>query len=128
MQLSLLDAVARLERPRKRQRETARSVYAVQRAVDEARAAAGHETREGQVLRLLGWHWNATQTSPTALELLDWARAQGETLFDINSLRPRLTALVEAGHVETAGKRRCRVSGKTVHTWRVCGIGGKGRS
>ena len=68
------------------------------------------------------------QTSPTALELLDWARAQGETLFDINSLRPRLTALVEAGHVETAGKRRCRVSGKTVHTWRVCGIGGKGRS
>ena len=118
-QLSLLAAVERQERPWKRQRATARAVYAAQRARDETRRTAGQETREGQVLRLLAWHWNETQDSPTALELLAWARVKGETLFDVNSMRPRLTALVGDGLVESAGKRRCSVSGKTVHTWRV---------
>lgn len=126
MQLSLLDGVARAERPRKRQRQTARAAYAVQRDRDRAKAAAGQETREGQVLRLLAGYWNALQSSPTALELIAWARARGEQVFDVNSVRPRLTALVEAGLVETAGKRPCRVSGVTVHTWRVAAVGGKG--
>lgn len=126
-QLSLLADVARTERPWKRQRQTARAVYAAQRAVDVAKAEAGEETRAGQVLRLLAWHWNATQHSPTALELLAWARAHGETFFDVNSLRPRLTELVDHGLAESAGKRRCQVSGKVVHTWRVRAVGGKGR-
>lgn len=128
MQPLLIAGCERRERPWKRQRATARAIYALQRAVDRAKAEAGQETREGQALRLLAWHWNATQESPTALELLAWARAHGEHLFDINSLRPRLTALVESGLVESAGKRRCGVSGKTVHTWRVCDVGGKGRT
>lgn len=123
-QLPLLVEVERAERPWKRQRSTAKAVYARRRSEDQAKAAAGKETREGQILRLLAWHWNATQTSPTALELLRWARERGESLFDVNSLRPRVTSLVEAGLVESAGKRRCTVSGQTVHTWRVREVGG----
>lgn len=118
-QPSLLDAVIRDDRPRKRVRQTSRAVYAEQRAKDQAKADAGHEGREGQVLRLLAAYWNALQGSPTALELLQWATYRGEQLFDANSVRPRITALVDAGLVESAGKRRCQVSGKTVHTWRV---------
>lgn len=126
-QLSLLDRVQQREKPYKRQRQTARAVYAVRRAADQARAAAGEETREGQILRVLAWHWNATQTSPTARELFAWAVDRGEPLDDINSVRPRITALVECGLVEAAGKRACAISGKRVSTWRVCEIGGKGR-
>lgn len=115
----LLDDVARVERPWKRQRSTARAVYRQQRAVDTAKAEAGHETRQGQALRCLSAYWNRYQASPTALELLSWAKTRGENLFDVNSLRPRLTALVDAGVVETAAKRACTVSGQTVYTWRV---------
>jgi hypothetical protein len=110
-------------RAHKRQRSTAREVYRQQRAVDVAKAEAGKETREGQVLRLLAWHFNATQISPTALELLAWARSKGEHLFDVNSLRPRLKELFDRGLVEPRGKRTCAVSGKTVHTWACREIG-----
>jgi hypothetical protein len=118
-QLGLLDRVARQERPWKRQRQTAREVYRQVRERDQARAAAGKETREAQALRLLAWHWNATQQSPTARELFEWAKAKGQRLDDINSIRPRLHALVEQGLVAPGAKRRCEVSGKTVHTWHV---------
>ena len=114
--MSLKDYVADLK-------ENQTAIYYLT-AEDEAKAASGHETRAGQVLRLLAWHWNATQTSPTALELLAWARARGEVLFDVNSIRPRLTELVEANLVESAGKRPCAVSGALVHTWRVKQVGG----
>jgi len=112
-------------RPRahKRQRQSAREVYRQQRAVDVTKAARGQETREGQVLRTLAAHWNATQRSPTALELLEWARARGERVFDVNSIRPRLNELVARGLVEPRAKRRCTVSGKTVWTWAVREIG-----
>jgi len=104
----------------KRQRQTAREVYRVRRAQDIAKAEAGQETREGQVLRLLAAHWNHTQHSPTARELFVWAvNVRGERLDDINSIRPRLTALVESRLVETRAKRRCAVSGKTVTTWAI---------
>jgi hypothetical protein len=123
-QLSFLGETARVDRPWKRQRQTARTIYRDQRALDVARAAVGAETREGQVLRLLAAHWNATQRTPTALELLHWARGRGEVLFDVNSIRPRITKLVELGLVEESPtKRHCAVSGKTVHTWRVREVG-----
>lgn len=113
-------------KPWKRQRQTAREVYSVRREQDKANAEAGHETREGQVLRLLAAHWNYTQCSPTARELFVWAvNVRKEQLDDINSIRPRITALVEAGLVEPRDKRRCAVSGKTVHTWAVREIGSK---
>lgn len=110
-------------RRHKRQRQSAREVYRQQRAVDVEKAAAGKETREGQVLRCLAWHWNATQQSPTALELLAWMRARGEPVFDANSVRPRLTTLLAEGLVEVRTKRVCAVSGKTVGTWAVREIG-----
>lgn len=122
-QPSLLSDAALAERPWKRQRSTARAVYAEQRAKDIAKRAAGRETREGAVLRCLSAWWNRYQTSPTALELLAWMRARERSVFDINSVRPRITALVESGLVESAGKRKCSQSGKRVHTWRVREIG-----
>lgn len=112
-------------RVHKRQRQTARELYRRQRARDVALEAAGRETRRGAVLRLLAWHWNVTQESPTANELLAWARARGESLFDINSIRPRLHELVNAGLVTPQTKRRCRVSGQIVHTWAVREAGSK---
>lgn len=108
----------------KRQRQTAREVYRVRRAEDVAKADAGKETREGQVLRLLAAHWNFCQCSPTARELFVWAvNVRKERLDDINSIRPRISALVDAGLVEPRGKRRCGVSGKVVHYWAVREIG-----
>lgn len=109
----------------KRQRQTAREVYRVQRAEDIAKAEAGKETREGQVLRLLAAHWNFTQVSPTARELFVWAvNMRHERLDDINSIRPRIFSLVQAGLVEPRAPRRCAVSGKRVRTWAVREIGG----
>jgi len=108
----------------KRQRQTAREVYRVRRAEDIAKAEAGQETREGQVLRLLAAHWNHTQHSPTARELFVWAvNVRGERLDDINSIRPRISMLVDQGLVEPRAKRRCAVSGKTVTTWAVREMG-----
>lgn len=125
MQLSLLADVQRRERPWKRQRSTARAAYAEQRARDQVRAAAGRETREGQVLRLLAGYWNRYQVSPTALELLEYARERGEAVFDVNSIRPRINELVANGLVEARSKRKCSVSGKTVLTWGVREVGSK---
>ena len=118
-QLPLLRDVERREKPWKRQRQTARQVYREIREQAKRRKAAGLETREEQILRLVAAHWNATQTSPTALELMRWARDRGERLFDVNSVRPRITALVEAGLVDKGTKRRCQVSGKVAWTWAV---------
>lgn len=54
---------------------------------------------------------------PTAYELFREMHARGEA-FDVNSVRPRLTALKDRGLAETCGRRRCSVTGRTVHTWR----------
>lgn len=39
--------------------------------------------------------------------------------LDANSVRPRITELQNAGLVVSGGKRKCRVTGKTVMVWRV---------
>lgn len=81
---------------------------------------AGRETRAGAVLRLLAWHWNVTQESPTASELWQWATAMGTRIFrHVGDLRPRLTELVAAGLVEPRSRRVCRVTGANVWTWAV---------
>lgn len=128
----LLDPVMeRLDAPAvkvwKRQRQTARAVYHRQRAIDEEKQVEGQqaETRCQQVLRILAAYWNAKQHSPTALELLEWGRQQGERLFDVNSIRPRLRELFEAGLIEARGKRKCAVSGVVVYTWAIREIGSK---
>lgn len=109
----------------KRQRQTARAQYHRQRAIDEEKQVEGHqaETRCQQVLRILAAYWNAKNESPTALELLEWGRQQGERLFDVNSIRPRIFRLVEMGLVEARSKRKCQISGVLVHTWAVREIG-----
>lgn len=111
----------------KRQRTTARAAYHRQRAIDEEKQIEGHqaETRCQQVLRILAAYWNKHQSSPTALELLEWGRQQGERLFDVNSVRPRLKSLCDSGLVEARSKRKCRISGVLVHTWSVREIGSK---
>lgn len=109
----------------KRARQTSREIYRRQRAEDIQRAINGQETREGQVLRLLAAFWNRYQFSPTALEVMRWGQEQGEPLFDVNSVRPRITALVAAGLVEPRARRVCQVSGKTVWTWACREIGSR---
>lgn len=103
----------------KRQRGTARGAYARKRAQDQQKAAAGQETREGQVLRCLAAYFNRFQRRPTALELMRWMKNKGERLFDVNSIRPRITALVRAQVATGYPKRICRVSGLLVTTWGV---------
>lgn len=111
----------------KRQRQTARAQYHRQRAIDEEKQVEGHqaETRCQQVLRILAAYWNAKQHSPTALELLEWGRQKGERLFDVNSIRPRLRELFDAGLIDTRAKRKCSVSGVVVFTWAIREIGSR---
>lgn len=117
--LPIYDQVPPEPRVHKRQRQTAREVYKVRRGDDKRKKAAGEETRTGQVLRCLAAWWNRFNTSPTALELLNWMRERGEPVFDVNSIRPRLKELVDQGLVEPRAKRQCIVSGQTVWTWAV---------
>jgi hypothetical protein len=112
--------------PHKPARQTSREVYRFQRERDKRRAAAGKETGEGRVLRVLAWHWNRTQRSPTAYELLAWGQAHGEPFFDINSVRPALTRLLRRGLVEIRGKRRCSVRRQVASTWAVREAGSQG--
>lgn len=55
---------------------------------------------------------------PTAYELLRYmqSRSNGE-VFDLNSVRPRLTALKERGLVENGDKVVCTVTRKKAFTW-----------
>lgn len=101
----------------KRQRGTAVGAYVKRRDADKAKAAAGIETREAQVLRCLSAYFNRFQRRPSSLELMRWMQNKGEGVFDINSIRPRITALVAAKVVMAYPKRTCRVSGQTVCTW-----------
>jgi hypothetical protein len=55
---------------------------------------------------------------PTAYELFEEMKARGEA-FDLNSVRPRLTELRDRRLVQTAGKKKCAVSGKAALTWRT---------
>jgi len=101
--------------PRKRVRQTSRNVY----KLDRERL----EGKRGQVLRILAAYFNEKQVSPTALELLNWSLARGEKFFDVNSLRPRLTELENAGLIATGPARKCAISGKVAHTWHVREVG-----
>lgn len=74
----------------------------------------GLPRRERQVWDALA----ACRRAPTAYELTDAMQRAG-VAFDLNSVRPRLTALHEKGHVRRCGKRACGVTGKRVYTWAV---------
>lgn len=117
--LPMYDQEPPAPRVHKRARQTSREVYRVARAQDIQRAKTGKETRKAQVLRNLAAYWNRFQRSPTALELLAWMQERGERVRDVNDVRPKLHYLFKDGLVESAGTRRCIITGKNVHTWRV---------
>lgn len=57
----------------------------------------------------------------TAYELFALMHQRG-TAFDINAVRPRLTALAAKGIVTKVGKRACSVTGKQAYTFRVASL------
>ena len=54
---------------------------------------------------------------PTAYELLRYMQSGKDGAFDLNSVRPRLTALKEKGLVENGDKVVCMVTKKKAFTW-----------
>lgn len=57
--------------------------------------------------------------APTGYELLQFMRVFDPAL-DLNSVRPRLTALEAKRLIQKGEKRRCAITGKTAFTWRLC--------
>lgn len=55
---------------------------------------------------------------PSAYELTRALQERG-LVFDLNGVRPRISALVDKGLVTTGAKRRCRITGRTAFTWRL---------
>lgn len=71
--------------------------------------------REAEVLDALRRLWRIG-ADPTAYELLRFMQAEHPTA-DLNAVRPRLTALRDAGLLTTTGKRPCAVTGRRAFTW-----------
>jgi hypothetical protein len=112
-QPSLLDLAARVERPRKRVRQVSRQAYAEVRATNAGR-------RRDDVLRCLAACFNETQTWPTDAELTYWMFQRKELpREDPNLVRPRRFELMEMGLLEKGTARKCRVTGKTAHPWKI---------
>ena len=55
---------------------------------------------------------------PTSYELTERMKAE-RNAQDVNSVRPRLTALLKKRCVQTVGQRICSVTGKKALTWRA---------
>lgn len=67
-----------------------------------------------------------SEKQATVLGLLNTAREAltnseiGQALaWPINTVTPRTNELVKLGKVADAGKRTCRITGRTAHTWGV---------
>lgn len=74
--------------------------------------------RERAVLIGLRRYWASHRQAPTSYELFESMKADG-CAFDLNSVRPRLTALFQHGRVAREAKRMCRVTSKTAYTWAI---------
>ncbi len=96
------------------------------KAYDELQPSlSGREAFVLQELRA----YERLSAAPTAYELIEFARGRWpERRIDVNTIRPRLTALAKAvderGHakrvyVAKVEKRACAVTGQTAWTWRV---------
>lgn len=72
------------------------------------------ERRELQVLTALSLCANP----PTAYELFEVMQRAG-LVFDLNSVRPRLTSLCAKGYVVKGEKRRCAITHKTAYVYQV---------
>jgi hypothetical protein len=96
-------------------------LFPVQKAVQETSLQAYREiaptlpVREAQALEALMLDF---AEPPTAYELFSVMQDNGDA-YDLNSVRPRLTALETKGLIEKGPKRACRITGKTAFTWRL---------
>lgn len=112
-QPSLLDAIVREDKPRKRVRQVSKQAYA------EVRAKNAGRMRD-KVLRCLAAYYNLTQVWPTDAELAQWMCYRGELpKTDPNQVRPRRNELMHMGLVEELPTRFCRVSRHKAHPWRI---------
>lgn len=133
MQPSLLDVVARQERPRKTVRRVSRAQYAVLRDTPGLLTARQHA-----VLTAIAAIYNATQIWPTRGEIARWMFDHGRLPRPDHSLiAPRLTELSRGvmdrqtrqyhggGVIEPLPARPCRVAQTPAHPWRVTEIGSR---
>jgi hypothetical protein len=72
------------------------------------------ETRQRRVLLALA---NCAEP-PTSYELLKQMQACHQA-SDLNDVRPRCSELWRAGRIVRDAKRRCKVTGHLVYTWRL---------
>lgn len=76
--------------------------------------AADLSRREEAVLSAL----RRCLTPPTAYELFEQMHARHEAV-DLNSVRPRLTALLQKRRVRRGERRTCHVTGRSAYTWEL---------
>ena len=118
MQMDLHLTHPTIAKPRRRVRETSKAAYADGRARFTGRKA--------DALRWLAAFWNAKQQAPTSGELATWAFAEGTAGkswdWTVLYVRRGLSDLQRVGVVSIVpqGQRKCRVTGSTCETWRVC--------
>ena len=95
-----------------KQRDTARAVY-------HAEIKPTLHGRQLFVRQQLTWFVRKFEIYPTALELVRFIASQyPHRWVDVNTVRPRISELVEQGWVQACGKRECSVSRKRVYVWR----------
>ena len=74
--------------------------------------------RENAVLVGLRRYRAAHRSWPTSYELFRSMSEEGAA-FDLNAVRPRLTALHAKGRITRQPKRICRITAKSAYTWAV---------
>lgn len=109
-----------LSPPKKHVRDTSRAAYA--EGLERFRG------RKADVLRWLTVYWNNFREWPTSAELAHCGKVldtssgfEGPDNRQVWILQTRrgLSDLQAVGVVESAGKRRCQVTGRECHVWRV---------
>lgn len=117
----LFDIIDRMERDGRSTRRTQPAVKRIRDTTLEAfrEVVTTLAFRERAALVGLTNYIAMNHAFPTAYELYEYMKAKGDA-FDINSVRPRLTGLCDRGAVVmNEQKRKCTVSGKSAHTWRL---------
>lgn len=122
-QLGLLDRVEQIEKPHKRVRGVSVEGYRRINTKPE-KGESQAEARRQLCLRKLAAYRNLYQRWPTAAELVDWVAGLGELeRNDPNTLRPRVTELVDLGVCAYTGKRKCAVTNQTARTVIILEVG-----
>lgn len=137
-QLSLLDRVERVERPRKHVRKVSRAQYAVLRDTNALPA------RRHVVLTALAHHYYVRQVWPTTSELVRWmVDHQKLSLPSANWISGRITELVKGrktvgkdgavtwiggGVCEFLPARPCTITGNPAHPIRIREAGSSERT